>query len=60
MTSSSAALSSSPSSAAASEGIAAAAIRRLTALTPLADADLTLLDTAADRALTYPVRHTFQ
>lgn len=60
MTSSSAALSSSPSPAAASEGIAAAAIRRLTALTPLADTDRALLETAADRAPTYPVRHTFQ
>jgi CRP-like cAMP-binding protein len=60
MTSFPAALSPSSSSPPARGGIAAAAIRRLTALTPLDDADLRLLDTAADRALTYPLRHAFQ
>ena len=52
MTSFPAALSPSSSSSPARGGIAAAAIRRLTALTPLDDADLRLHDTAADRALT--------
>ena len=55
-----AALSPSPSSAAAPEGTAAAAIRRLSALTPLDQADLARLDTAAEHAQTYPLRHTFQ
>ncbi|WP_322965216.1 Crp/Fnr family transcriptional regulator [Sphingomonas fuzhouensis] len=46
-------------SPAVSEGVAAAAIRRLTALTPLDETDLACLDAAADRARGYPLRHAF-
>lgn len=41
------------------ESVATAAIRRLSALTPLAQPDLAMLARAADDARTYPVRHSF-
>jgi len=46
-------------SAASPETVAAAAIRRLSALSPLDAGDLAVLGRAAERARTYPVRHSF-